>query len=306
VITCDTHDWTEEADTAGQWMCATCGHATTGCSLCSRPLTTNLLVCEPCLDRAQRVISDVAQWMATFEFGVQIINLRAIRYDRDKVTSSDDDARLPFGLDAVISDPEDTRISALKHPDDAAKILYDWADAWADHRTEHTGHDPLGYLLGHTLWAIQNPDTSDWDQYIHEARQVRSTIRRLLGIAPEREAVPCVHCGGRIIREWTEDGLDDTRRCTGCGTTWDTHARLLHTNSLVLHQLPTTHPDTLVTTEQARRIYPQLHPATLRKWVQREHITEQDRDVRGVPLYRLADIAARMDTATSSTGGSAA
>lgn len=288
------HEWTLDA---GTWTCAQCGDTTPACTECGNALDTSLTVCDPCINRARRIITDIATWMTTYSFGVQLIHIRAIRYDRDRVTTSDDAARLPFGLDQITDDPEDTRITAIKHPDDAVKILHDWAEVWAGERGETTGTDPLGYLLDHTLWALQNQRASGWADYHSDARQVRAVIRRLLGIAPEKEPVPCVHCGGRIIRDWTPDGLDDLRRCTRCHMEWANYGRLHHTNMLVHHQLPTTHPDADVTTEQARRIYPHLNAATIRSWIHRGHLTPTGRNVRGEPTYRLGDIAARHEQA---------
>lgn len=302
-----THDWqpTEPHDLGPDYPgyeCTECDATTPGCTECQRPLDTSLAVCQPCLNKLRNVVLDVAEWMRTYDYGVQLVNLRAIRYDRDRITTSDDAARLPFGLDQVIDDPEDTRIAAVKNPTTAVAYLKEWANGWAATRNDNTPLNALQYLADHTLWAVQNRDDSCWDTYIGEARQVRSTVRRLLGIAPISEPVPCVHCGGRITRDWTKHGLDDIRRCQGCGMEWANGARLDHTNALVLHQLPTTHPDTLVTTEQARRVYPQLHPATLRKWVQRGHLIPPEHDVRGLPLYRLGDITERINPTTQATG----
>jgi len=293
------HEWqpTEPHDLGEGYPgfeCLHCEETTHPCLECGRAMGTSLLVCDRCLERAKRVVGDVAGWMTEHTFGVNLVTLRAVRYDRDRPGASDD-ARLPFGLDAVVVDPEDTRISALKHPDDAVAILRDWASSWADRRREVIGGDELGYLLDHTLWAIQNQAESDWTQFHDEARQVRAVVRRLLGIAPEREPVPCVHCGGRIVRDWTDDGLDDVRRCTRCGMEWETHARLLHTNALVLHALPETDPDTLATREQIWRVYPLLQRATLRLWIHRGHIQQRGKDVRGQDVYRLGDVAARMN-----------
>jgi len=287
------HEWI--AITAAEYACTQCGDTAMPCTQCGDPLETANTVCDRCVTRARRIVADVAEWITTFEFGVQLINLRAIRYDRDKVTGSDDAARLPFGLDQIIEDPEDTRIAAVKHPDDAVAYLRDWAETWATARDETTGDDPLGYLLDRTLWAMQNPADSAWADYRGEALQVRATVRRLLGIAPEREPVPCVHCGGRIIRDWTTDGLDDVRKCTRCRMEWPSEARLHHTNMLVHQQLPDTHPDALVTTEQARRIYPRLNAATLRSWIHRGHLPPAGTDVRGADLYRLGDITHRLE-----------
>ncbi|MFE5309720.1 hypothetical protein [Isoptericola sp. NPDC056605] len=287
------HEWTPTDD--GTFACTQCSATTHPCAQCHEPLETANAVCDRCVTRAKRIVADVAEWITTFEFGVQLVNLRAIRYDRDKITTSDDAARLPFGLDQVITDPEDTRIAAVKHPDEAVAILRDWATVWANTRTEIVGDDPLGYLLDRTLWAMQNQTDSGWELYHADALQVRATVRRLLGIAPEREPVPCVHCGGRIIRDWTHGGLDDVRKCTRCRMEWPTEARLHHTNMLVHQQLPDTHPDALVTTEQARRIYPTLNAATLRSWIHRGHLTPAGHDVRGADLYRLGDITDRME-----------
>ncbi|MGW8565672.1 hypothetical protein [Isoptericola sp. NPDC055881] len=287
------HEWTP-TDT-GLFACTQCDETTSPCTQCGEPLNTANTVCDRCVTRAKRIVSDVAEWMTTFEFGVQLVNLRAIRYDRDKITTSDDAARLPFGLDQIVEDPEDTRIAAVKHPDDAVKILHGWADTWATTRDETTGGDPLGYLLDRTLWAMQNQADSAWADYHAEALQVRATVRRLLGIAPEKEPVPCVHCGGRIIRDWTTDGLDDVRRCTRCRMEWPNEARLHHTNMLVHAQLPATHPDALVTTEQARRVHTGLNAATLRSWIHRGLVTPAGTDVRGAPLYRLGDITTRVE-----------
>lgn len=288
-----SHEW-QPSEPGPGYECLHCEETTHACIDCGRAMATSLLVCDRCLERAKRVVGDVARWMTEHTFGVNMVTLRAVRYDRDRPGATDD-ARLPFGLDAVVVDPEDTRISALKHPDDAVAILRNWSRSWADLRGEVIDDDVLGYLLDHVLWAIQNQSDSDWPQFIDEARQVRAVVRRLLGIAPEQEPVPCVHCGGRIVRDWTDDGLDDVRRCTRCGMEWETHARLLHTNALVLHALPKTDPDALATREQIWRVYPQLHPATLRKWIQRGHIVPRDKDVRGQDVYRLGDIAARLD-----------
>ncbi|MCP2265558.1 hypothetical protein APR03_002914 [Promicromonospora thailandica] len=300
--------WLKDQDT-GQgptpYGCAHCSATTHGCCECGRAMDTSLLVCDPCLDRARRVVGDVARWMTEHTYGVNLVSLRAVRYDRDRPAAADD-ARLPFGLDSIVTDPDDRRIAAAKHPDDAVRWLHSWAAWWAAERQEVVGDDPLGYLLDHTLWAIQNQEASAWETYIDDARQVRATVRRLLGIAPVAEPVPCVHCGGRIVRDWTEDGLDDLRRCTGCGMEWPNEARLLHTNMQVLHALPATDPDTLVTREQVRRIYPQLHPATLRKWIQRGHVVAVSADVRGESMYRLGDVADRMAQPEETKGGSVA
>lgn len=306
------HEWINTrkiTDTLETYDCATCDTQTTGCSQCGNPLQTSLTICEPCLAKARKIIQDVIDAIDTVPFHhAEIMGLRGIRYDRDIVTTSNDRDRLPFGLDLVIEDPADTRISAAKHPDTAVDILHGWAAAWADSRGDTTPHgSELRYLVDHTLWAVQNPDDSGWDTYITEARQVRATVRRLLGLDPIHEPAPCVYCSGPVIREWLDDGLDDTRRCTRCGTTWPDEERLRYTNRHTVFALAATHPDALVTADDARRILPDLKRNTLNQALKRDRERdENDRrlpqhgtDVRGHALYRLGDIAQLLTVSTA-------
>jgi hypothetical protein len=308
---CSTHDWqpTEEHDVDEQhrgFECSACSATTHGCNECGRPMGSSLLVCDRCVQRAQRVVRDVAQWMAEHTFGVTLVTLRAVRYDRDR-PATEDDARLPFGLDAVVPDPEETRIGASKHPDDAVAVLESWARDWAGQLgDDEAAVDALPYLVEHTLWAMQNRDASGWSDYIEEARQVRAVVRRLLGIAPVPERVPCVHCGGRIVREWTNDGLDDVRRCTGCGMEWKSGLELEQHTLAALQALPTSDPETLATREQIRRLYPHLRAGTLREWIRRGHVPQRGTNARGEPVYRLGDLAARLDQPAKLNGGSVA
>lgn len=302
------HEWITErefGDTVTTYTCIDCPVATRGCSECDRPLETSLTICQPCLTRAQQLITDVIDALNTVPFHIaEVMGLRAVRYDRDIVTTSNDRDRLPFGLDAIIEDPADTRIAAAKHPSTATDILYGWAVAWADTRGDQQPSDGMRYLIDHTLWAAQNPDDSGWTTYLDEARQVRATIRRLLGLDPIREPAPCVYCTGPVIREWLPDGLDDTRRCTRCGTTWPDEDRLRYTNRHTVFALPHTHPDALVTADDARRILPDLKRNTLNQALKRDRERDPDQrripqhgeDVRGHALYRLGDIAGLLAT----------
>lgn len=298
------HDWITErtlSDPVSTYVCRECAATTRGCSECDQPLATSSTICDRCLTRARRIVTDVADAIDTVPFHhAEIMGLRAVRYDRDRITTSADDERLPFGLDRVVEDPEDTRIAAAKHPSSAVAVLVGWAHAWADTLGDTPPSSWATYLVDHTLWAAQNPDTSGWTEYLTEARQVRATVRRLLGLDPERDPVPCVHCGGRIVQDWTERGLDDVHRCTGCGLTWRDRGHLDYANLHTLRELPATHPDALVTVDEARRVLPAVKRNTLNQWVARglvrpavdEHGRAR-RDVRGAVLYRLGDIAAR-------------
>jgi hypothetical protein len=295
------HQWiadTQLDDMAITYACAECPETTHGCQECDKPLTTTLTICDRCLNRAKKIITDIQTAIETVPFHyAEIMGLRAIRYDRDKVTASNDPDRLPFGLDLIIEDPEDQRVEAAKHPNTAIDILIGWAQAWTDAR-ESTTAPSLTYLVDHTLWAAQNPNLSGWDTYLREARQVRATIRRLLGIAPEHEPAPCVYCGGTIIREWLDDGLDDLRKCQQCGLTWPDEARLRYANRHTVINLRETRPDMLVTIEEAKAILPEARRGTLDTWARRglempdrAKFNIRGRNIRGCPLYRLGDIS---------------
>ena len=300
------HQWIQDrrlADPISTYACRDCAEQVRGCNTCDEPLATSMATCERCIERARHVIEDIVHDLDTVPFhAAEIMGLRAIRYDGVRVTTSDDRSRLPFGLDRVVEDPEQVaqRIEAAKYPATAVDVLVGWASTWADVLGKTVGGSWSGFLIEHTVWAAQNPDTSGWFDYLGEARRVRATIRRLLGINPERQPAPCVHCGGRIVQEWTPRGLDDQLRCTGCALTWRDRSWLQYANLHTVHELPTTHPDALVSLEEARRIFPTLKRNTLNQWVARHILTpaldvqgRQQRDVRGTLLYRIGDIAER-------------
>ncbi|WP_149202837.1 hypothetical protein [Actinotalea subterranea] len=164
----------------------------------------SMATCERCIQRARRILEDIVHEAETVPFHVaEFMGLRAVRYDGVRVTTSDDDSRLPFGLDRVVEAPEGHRIEAAKRPGSAIDVLVGWACTWADVLGKPYNGGWSGCLLEHTVWAAQNPDVSGWFDYLGEARRGRTTVRRLLSINPERQAAPCVHCGGRIVQEWT-------------------------------------------------------------------------------------------------------
>lgn len=303
------HEWIETTDLTqpvSEYVCRDCSATTRGCNTCGHPLATSLLTCDRCLNRARKVIRDIVHDLDTVPFTMsEVIGLRAVRYDRVVVTTSDDDARLPHGLDRVVEDPEAVaqRIGAAKYPQTAIDVLVGWAQAWADQLDTTVGSSWSGFLLDHTTWAATNPDQSGWHDYLREARVVRAVVRRLLGIAPEQHPAPCVHCGGKIVQKWTPTGLDDTLECTRCKLTWRDRSWLDYANLHTVHELPTTHPDALVTVADAKNIYRgRVRPNLFDLWVHRgvlkpslDDAGKPRRDVRGVELYRLGDIAARVD-----------
>lgn len=328
---CDPHAWARPDDTFAHYICTIpgCDVVTTACVECGRPVDDGraLIVCGRCLERGRRLVLDVAEDLDRFPYTVlEVVGLRSASYDVAKTTTSDDDLRLPFGFDRFTEDPHDTRIAAAKRPETAVDILRSWAHAWATVRGEHV--DDVGswwdYLVDRTVWAIQNPVDSDWRQYVDEARQVRSTVRRILGITPVREGTPCPDCGARVVREWqpradrtptTEsapasrrrgldvEGLADTVRCTRCNRSWDTPAHLHAAALAALPDLVRVKPAALLTFGQlvealAGRVNRQtiatwIHRGWLRPvhgpWPRSETRVRRRKDGTTERLYRLLD-----------------
>lgn len=300
--TCAAHDWTDTTthDDAGThtFTCTSCGTTTAGCRDCARPLDgTALPVCTHCLDRARGLLADIATYLAEMTDVAKVaVGLRAVRYDLAGTPSAANAARLPHGLDAAYR--EDVPVSgpgSIRTRGGALDLLEAWVDDWTERCGDDEGAwDTLGYLRSHTLWAALNHPA--WADYLSELRTTRAVVRRLAGLAPEREPAPCVHCGGMIVRDWTTwEGLSDITRCTGCGTTWGSRAHLALTERWHVRALPTERPDALVTAEQARAIWPHLNPATWRSWVHRGVLAAVGTDGRGRALFELGAVAARVE-----------
>lgn len=302
IATCRSHVWVALED--GGFGCEECDSTARECAEGEHPVTSDgRLVCDRCVERWQKVIVDIQTWATTYQQDPLPV-ISSPRMDPNRVTTSDDDARLPFGLDAVVSDLEDGRIESLRNISDALEVLAHWASRWAARRDHVDPSDPLGYLVSETLWAIENRTASAWLGYVSEVKRVRALVRRLVGIAPEREPVPCVHCGGRIIREWGRDGLAELRRCTRCGLEWPEYWSLSHTNHLVLQGLPESHPALQVTLADANRIYRgRIAPNQLHMWAKRGKLLAVDRDVRGDDVYLLGDVKALVDASAQKSDG---
>lgn len=299
IPTCDRHAWEQNpaAPHGHGWQCSTCGTATVGCLHCGHPVAEpQRTACTRCIDRGRRLVTDIQDDLARFPFTVlEAAGLRSTRYDMTGTSSTKDDARLPFGFDAITEDPHDARITAAKYPSTALDILRSWATLWAETRGEQLTHGHLDYLTARTTWAIENPDASDWHQYADEARDVRATVRRILGITPVPEGTPCPDCGSRTIREWrpradhvwaTEnsrgwshrtgtptEGLSDVVRCTRCTRSWQTRAHL-HVSALAaMSGMPRVRPEALLTFRQLVDAFAgRVDRQTIATWIHRRHL----------------------------------
>lgn len=322
------HDW-QQLD-GRHHCCSGCEAVVLACLHCSRPIeTTALTVCDRCLDRGRRLVLDVVEDLDRFPYThLEVIGLRSPRMDVGRVTRSDDDERLPFGMDRTVEDVAALSrwggMASARTPSTALDVLVSWAQAWADARCEEVPEDWATYLVERTLWAMQTFGVSGWADYEHEAQVVRSTVRRLLGVAPVAEGTPCPSCGGRVAREWrpradltptTEstpvrrrlgtaaEGLDDVVRCSRCRRSWPCSDDL-HVEAIgAMPSLVRRHPWATLTFGQLVQVLDgRVNRSTLNTWIHRgwllpvagpwprsEHRARRRSDGSTERLYRLAD-----------------
>ncbi|WP_454728821.1 hypothetical protein [Cellulosimicrobium protaetiae] len=313
----DPHLWVEttahDAEGRPMYACTSCPETTAGCQDCARPLVdTALPICTRCLDRARGLLDDIGTYLAEMSDVAKVaVGLRAVRYDLAGTASAANPDRLPHGLDpAYREDVFRSGPSSIRTQDGALDLLEAWVDDWSEKCGDPDGAwDTLAYLHSHTLWAALNHPA--WPTYLDELRTTRAVVRRLAGLAPEREAAPCFHCGGAVVRDWhVAEGLSDDVRCTSCRRSWASEAHLALAARWHVHALPDERPDTLVTADQVRTIFPDLNPSTWRSWMRRDRETPvpfapripvRGLDHRGRPLYDVGSIAARMAGAADGT-----
>lgn len=199
----------------------------------------------------------------------------------------------------------DRRLLVEEHEDPLSVlgVLCSWEDAWRHQLglPVAEGSDlssTVDFLLERTTWAGNTAD--GWVEYLGELRDLRFRLLAVTGrsTTPEATDVPCPYCAGTIVRKWTAAGLGDVRECDTCHLRFDSEAHFLMAIRQAHQDLPVTHPDALVTIDDAKRIYRgRVKPNTLDQWVLRGHLVECRRDVRGEALYRLGDIDARVQDA---------
>jgi len=288
-----------------------------GTEPCGRVLETVGRTCEPCVSRARNDLRGVRDLYRQLpDVIAAAAGLHAIRYDRTGGTRGDDTQIV--GGDAFVmaagGTADKTRLgrrettidpalldAERRDPPSILAVLTFWEDAWRQEQHQHaatvTGVDAATtYLVVHVQWAAQHSAT--WGDFLTDLAVLRARLRTLTGAAqgPVRAAVPCPYDGGTVHRQWTDRGLTDTRRCDRCGITWESEGRFMLA-ILEAHQaLPVTHPDELVTLEDARRVFKPrgVQAATLRQWVHRGVLVVRGQDARGRDLFRLGDIADRV------------
>lgn len=250
------HEWRRVDGGQGTraWQCAQCPETCATCGTCGGPTATSLLLCQRCEREARRVLDGITAALDQY------------RPDPRSPMSSPGDMRLVPG--------GGTR-GGITTPGDVHERLWGWVARW----TEHTGPSnaaAVEYLADHHVWAAHNPEASDWAAYLVDMRRLRHAARRIAGLLPQRLPEPCVHCGGECVQDWAdrswqalEDGLSDVVRCTRCGMTWGDRTLWRFVTRRRIVEIPGEHPDSLVTMEHARRIWPDVPAATFRDWARR-------------------------------------
>lgn len=306
---CTSHDWTENIDPAymdptDSWICRQCGEVNAACHTCGNPCDTANLACTRCVQRSHQTLEDIT--LALSHPMAPLLPLRAIRYDQTSRGSAD---LMPFGIGNELDDPDILKAEMARLNKTALELTRDrttlmdaldgWADSWADSVQEQRG-ETITTLKRLTTWAINNPTKSGWHDYHAEARTIRHRLFALVGLNPEKETIPCPYCGSTLIRRWTVDGLADEIRCTmkdrdgnpvHCDRkTYRDEADLLWVASSAIIEAPSHHPNTLVTREQIRMIYPELNATTFRSWIHRQDLLPAKKDRRGNEQFILRDV----------------
>jgi len=312
------HSWVWAPDQPGpriRFVCEWCPEEAPQCRHCTRVVSGNLAVCRACVTYAHRVVDGITE--ALGQIPDPHATILGLAPTGGAIGSSAQDREaLPFGLDAVFDDPDVTGLNGVRTPRGLLHVLVEIAEDWLEHRAgvrDRAGLVPgkedvdvddvapgqaLGLVRALLLWALQTHPA--WLEQLQALEAVRAHARHLAGLNPLVEPVPCVYCHGNIVRRWTVHGLDDEHVCTRCGRTWPNAAAYWFVARQALHSLAVTHPDSLVTIEEARRVLPAVRAGTIRVVLHRDQrrdpearrLPERGRDVRGNVLYRLGDIAA--------------
>lgn len=273
------HFW--EASEEGRYACTECPETSEACVECSRWTDGSLLICERCVRRTRDLIDDIETAVALYCPSPPSL-VPAVRYDRDRITGT-------------LGDDSDEARWTWR---DLAPILESWADMWAESVGEARTIGAADYLRGHVLWAAHNQDASDWTQWHGEMRKALAVAKREAGLLPKRMPAPCAHCGGVAVQTWADrlvphaDGLSDEVTCLGCHLTWPSAAQYRQVSKQHLRALPEVQPDLPVTITEAAAVWPNIPVKTWRTWADRGEIPDPVAwDVRGVPQYRLGDLA---------------
>ena len=193
-----------------------------------------------------------------------------LRSPRLNTCRGGDPERVPFNVDRMIDDPDDG-------PDGlrTSAAIRSWSARWAmtaaDLRNERIMTDALSYLAAITNWAQH--EWADWESVTEEAATILARLDRITGHADTTDPDhACPACGGQLTQATTDRGLTDWRTCTTCDAWYPDGDIIDATRHHTI--VTTTDGQHWITRDQARALHPNVPAATIRKWIERGHITQ--------------------------------
>jgi ribosomal protein L37AE/L43A len=125
--------------------------------------------------------------------------------------------------------------------------------------------------------------------FVPLARTLTATVRQLEdvlmdGVRPERSRVPCLECGTRLMKVWTDKAADDHWTCPRCGESYD-HGRYERAKH---DQLSSTGAERYVYLTDAASALGR-HVETVRSWV-RKGLVHRTRDTAGRTVIWWPDV----------------
>jgi len=292
-----------------------CETPTTRGTTCGKPIADTLAkACEQCIAEATGLPWRIASYADDLEQAYHAnAGLRSPALGNTSPTSRDPgtfpgaDQLAAIGP-ASTEDGHTTEFHTDADPPNIREWLTRTLDAWADEgapmpRTPGIGttRDLATRTTGLVRWAARN--STWWNDWIEEARDVERRIKTLVAALPNDVIVgPCITitadgttCQGRIIRHWTDKGLDDDATCATCHHTYDTPAIARAQRQRLQDHALTTNPHALVTPAEAA-ICLGLERNTVNKAVSRARSsgtlpTPTRERFDGTPMWDLATIA---------------
>lgn len=214
------------------------------CGICTRPLEDDEpQVCHPCHIRTRGHLLDIVELYATLPDHLAV--LTGIRYEPGPRSSAETPV---VGGDALVlaaggngnnvtASRRGNRDHALDqwHTDTPSVVaeLERWEDDWREHRRDPaaprkaTVTSTSDYLLGHMRWAsVTHPGFAE---FAEDIRRLRARMRVVTGDIqrPVRADASCFDCGGQLVQNWRDDGLNDLRECDDCGRSYTPVAYML-------------------------------------------------------------------------------
>lgn len=171
-------------------------------------------------------------------------------------------------------------------------VLASWEDILRDHRNQPTDlrasvTRAADYISKSLDWALTENDYTGInfppiEAMLTDLRKVRRRMEELLRDGEQVDkGAPCLgdECGGvLLVKNWADDEKRDTWHCPKCHRRYDRMSYYLACRHAALVN------STKLTATQLCALYEIKH-ATLRKWVEREHVAKRGKDQSGRVLY---------------------